>query len=144
MMPVPGERLLAVYGWGSDALAQHITNVFVASSQEVAHLLVSHVVNANLRVQGYVREAVGRMPGQVIVPALLEIIDHPGPEWRDVVTEFLLQHPQEAIPTLVSLLDDPARGAAAQSLLLAFGLAIPVSYTHLRAHETRHDLVCRL
>ena len=24
------------------------------------------------------------------------------------------------------------------------GLAAPVSYTHLRAHETRHDLVCRL
>nr|WP_096634888.1 hypothetical protein [Clostridium cochlearium] len=24
------------------------------------------------------------------------------------------------------------------------GLIIPVSYTHLRAHETRHDLVCRL
>ena len=22
--------------------------------------------------------------------------------------------------------------------------AVPVSYTHLRAHETRHDLVCRL
>src|SRR5450756_3087112 len=24
------------------------------------------------------------------------------------------------------------------------GLRTPVSYTHLRAHETRHDLVCRL
>src|SRR5450756_2155949 len=24
------------------------------------------------------------------------------------------------------------------------GWTIPVSYTHLRAHETRHDLVCRL
>src|SRR5665648_1210222 len=24
------------------------------------------------------------------------------------------------------------------------GRPIPVSYTHLRAHETRHDLVCRL
>src|SRR5450756_2574153 len=24
------------------------------------------------------------------------------------------------------------------------GFQIPVSYTHLRAHETRHDLVCRL
>src|SRR5450756_2747687 len=24
------------------------------------------------------------------------------------------------------------------------GDALPVSYTHLRAHETRHDLVCRL
>src|SRR5450759_1230417 len=23
-------------------------------------------------------------------------------------------------------------------------IIIPVSYTHLRAHETRHDLVCRL
>src|SRR5659263_780529 len=23
-------------------------------------------------------------------------------------------------------------------------LIVPVSYTHLRAHETRHDLVCRL
>src|SRR5665648_980987 len=30
-------------------------------------------------------------------------------------------------------------------LLLATGLGwSPVSYTHLRAHETRHDLVCRL
>src|SRR5450756_2835177 len=24
------------------------------------------------------------------------------------------------------------------------GYLMPVSYTHLRAHETRHDLVCRL
>eukprot|EP00825_Cyclidium_porcatum_P015322 TRINITY_DN185_c0_g1_i1.p1 TRINITY_DN185_c0_g1~~TRINITY_DN185_c0_g1_i1.p1 ORF type:complete len:160 (+),score=33.62 TRINITY_DN185_c0_g1_i1:368-847(+) len=26
----------------------------------------------------------------------------------------------------------------------AFQSSLPVSYTHLRAHETRHDLVCRL
>src|SRR5450759_5404945 len=25
-----------------------------------------------------------------------------------------------------------------------FNMVVPVSYTHLRAHETRHDLVCRL
>ena len=25
-----------------------------------------------------------------------------------------------------------------------YGQIAPVSYTHLRAHETRHDLVCRL
>ena len=32
------------------------------------------------------------------------------------------------------------------SVAVAFvgDLQIPVSYTHLRAHETRHDLVCRL
>ena len=124
MTPFPGERLLAVYGWGSDAQVRHITNVFVALGQEAAQLLVSHLVDRNARLQGYVREAAGRMPGQVLVPALLEVIDHPDAEWRDVVQEYLLQNPQEAIPPLVSLLDDPARGAAAQALLLAFGLAI--------------------
>src|SRR5450756_194835 len=29
-------------------------------------------------------------------------------------------------------------------LSITKSLDIPVSYTHLRAHETRHDLVCRL
>src|SRR5665648_1169710 len=34
---------------------------------------------------------------------------------------------------------------AASSRLIGFsGFIVPVSYTHLRAHETRHDLVCRL
>src|SRR5450759_4877217 len=33
----------------------------------------------------------------------------------------------------------PAKGAGSTA-----GTAGPVSYTHLRAHETRHDLVCRL
>src|SRR5450756_2361191 len=31
-----------------------------------------------------------------------------------------------------------------QFLVHLDGTTIPVSYTHLRAHETRHDLVCRL
>src|SRR5450759_1277591 len=30
------------------------------------------------------------------------------------------------------------------SAMTTVQLAVPVSYTHLRAHETRHDLVCRL
>src|SRR5659263_146451 len=43
-------------------------------------------------------------------------------------------------PALVGLLTE--RQAAAP---LAPGVVCkPVSYTHLRAHETRHDLVCRL
>src|SRR5665648_475585 len=28
--------------------------------------------------------------------------------------------------------------------LITHPILVPVSYTHLRAHETRHDLVCRL
>ena len=30
------------------------------------------------------------------------------------------------------------------SAILRANIGQPVSYTHLRAHETRHDLVCRL
>ena len=124
MMPFPGERLLAVYSRGSEAQARHVTNIFVALGPEAAQLLVSHLVDLNPRVQEQVRVAAGRMPGQVIVPALLDVIDHPDPAWREVVKEYLLRNPREAIPPLVSLLDDPSRGSAAQSLLLAFGLTI--------------------
>ena len=28
--------------------------------------------------------------------------------------------------------------------IFSFKIPVSVSYTHLRAHETRHDLVCRL
>src|SRR5450756_749601 len=33
---------------------------------------------------------------------------------------------------------------AGRALVKSFPGTVPVSYTHLRAHETRHDLVCRL
>ena len=33
---------------------------------------------------------------------------------------------------------------AEAALKMNYSRAAPVSYTHLRAHETRHDLVCRL
>src|SRR5450756_393590 len=35
-------------------------------------------------------------------------------------------------------------GMARSPMELVILRLIPVSYTHLRAHETRHDLVCRL
>src|SRR5450759_5769068 len=38
----------------------------------------------------------------------------------------------------------PKRRQAAPSTRVIINGANPVSYTHLRAHETRHDLVCRL
>src|SRR5450756_2989566 len=40
----------------------------------------------------------------------------------------------------------PIGGARARRPIRAeiLSRSIPVSYTHLRAHETRHDLVCRL
>src|SRR5450756_2744399 len=38
----------------------------------------------------------------------------------------------------------PGVGGVFLAMAVATPMAIPVSYTHLRAHETRHDLVCRL
>src|SRR5450756_2467535 len=35
-------------------------------------------------------------------------------------------------------------GISGATVRLKDGYVMPVSYTHLRAHETRHDLVCRL
>src|SRR5450759_4879225 len=46
-------------------------------------------------------------------------------------------------PKFIELFGDYGRAM----LLIMYVLALivcPVSYTHLRAHETRHDLVCRL
>src|SRR5450756_406776 len=45
------------------------------------------------------------------------------------------------IPALVEIARDIKR-LCPQALYVNY--ANPVSYTHLRAHETRHDLVCRL
>jgi len=124
MVPFPGEQLLAVYAWGSDAQARHLTNVFVAKGTEAAQLLVSNLFHADLDTRVRVRQAAGQMPAHVIVPALLEIIDTPDLGWRAVIAEHLLQNPREAIPPLVGLLDDNQRGAAAQALLLEFGPVI--------------------
>src|SRR5450759_2322059 len=41
------------------------------------------------------------------------------------------------------LVEKPAPGYSPSNLAI-IGRYVPVSYTHLRAHETRHDLVCRL
>src|SRR5450759_5777817 len=48
-----------------------------------------------------------------------------------------------AYPLQRFLLTPLLRGSQAAPLVATFGLSLPVSYTHLRAHETRHDLVCR-
>src|SRR5450759_5720617 len=49
--------------------------------------------------------------------------------------------------TCDDLMRTPGIGHAHAARIVAaleMGRRTPVSYTHLRAHETRHDLVCRL
>ncbi len=121
MVHFPGERLLEVLGQGSDAQAQHIINVFLAKGTEAAQILVANLFHPNKRLQYYVRNTLSQMNGQLIVPALLEVLNHPEPSWRAVITELLLKHPRMAIPPLVGLLDDDERGDAAEIMLLEFG-----------------------
>lgn len=117
----PGGRLLNVLEQGSDAQAQHIINIFLAKGAEAAQVLVGNLFHPDRRRQNYVRYILGQMSGQVVVPALLEELNHPEPAWRAVIAEYLLRHPREAIPPLVGLLDDDERGGTAEIILLEFG-----------------------
>src|SRR5450756_524640 len=81
-------------------------------------------------------------PERVPEELVREILDAArwAPSWRNtqswnvwVLTGDALQRYTDEFRAAVER-DDPA----------ALDLPATVSYTHLRAHETRHDLVCRL
>src|SRR5713101_1728698 len=121
MTHFPGERLLEVAGVGSEAQVKQVMEVFLAKGTEAAQVVVANLFHPDERIQRCVRSIAGEMSGQVIVPALLEALDHPEPGWRAMIAKFLLRYPREAIPPLVSLLDDFERGNSAEKILLAFG-----------------------
>src|SRR5665648_1298164 len=54
--------------------------------------------------------------------------------------EILKQGPEN----IMAFISEPVVGSAAPGVHPAPIYFKTVSYTHLRAHETRHDLVCRL
>src|SRR5665648_1286708 len=64
----------------------------------------------------------------------------------DVVNEFVDKAISNGIDIIriFDALNDTRNLEAAIKATKKFGGHAPVSYTHLRAHETRHDLVCRL
>src|SRR5659263_661901 len=61
------------------------------------------------------------------------------PPWRGMILDYQGQVLVANRPSfeLVVVLEDVG------NIPLLAGRLAPVSYTHLRAHETRHDLVCR-
>ena len=76
-------------------------------------------------------------------------------KWSADPIQYILNSLSPAKVDLVRLVDPEGQHAHVlvppDQLSLAIGregqnvrLAATVSYTHLRAHETRHDLVCRL
>jgi HEAT repeat protein len=121
MAAFPGECLLEAFASGSDAQAEHVMHVFMASGAEAAQVVVNNLNHPNRQVQLYTRAAAELIPGAIIVPALLDGIDHPDRTVRAVVAENLFKHPDEAIPLLVEMLQDENLGSLAQRLLLEFG-----------------------
>src|SRR5665811_1348146 len=84
-------------------------------------------------------------PAQVKATALpTSIMDLAGPQWKDKVgispagADF-----QAIVSAVLSLKGEPATAAWLKGLK-DNAKVYPVSYTHLRAHETVLDLVCRL
>eukprot|EP00825_Cyclidium_porcatum_P043069 TRINITY_DN6029_c0_g1_i8.p1 TRINITY_DN6029_c0_g1~~TRINITY_DN6029_c0_g1_i8.p1 ORF type:complete len:108 (-),score=0.96 TRINITY_DN6029_c0_g1_i8:52-375(-) len=51
---------------------------------------------------------------------------------------------QPQVPVIKAWLDQLAATSTWTVVADPHRVLLPVSYTHLRAHETRHDLVCRL
>src|SRR5659263_215734 len=47
------------------------------------------------------------------------------------------------VPAYCAKADESADESPHRLKYRSSALSLPVSYTHLRAHETRHDLVCR-
>lgn len=121
MQPFPGEYLLQALNECGEDQARYIEEIFLGRGSEAAHLLVVNLFHHQPRIRERARRAMSRMAGHDAVPALLEALSKPDPAWRELIAAYLLAHPQEAVPPLVSLLDDPERGEAAVAILLQAG-----------------------
>src|SRR5450756_1299103 len=62
---------------------------------------------------------------------------------RPFVLLLLAEGPSHGYELARSLKEFSSEGLNVEPSIL-YRMLRPVSYTHLRAHETRHDLVCRL
>ena len=150
MIHFPGERLLDVLAYGSDSQVWHTVNIFLAKGIEGAQVLARNLFHSNIRLQNNVRFILGEMNGQVVVPALLEVLNHPEPAWRAVITTLILKHPREAIPPLVGLLGDDERADSAQVILLEFGsivlshVVIGLDALNNQAQEHARDIIVTL
>ncbi|HEU5230841.1 MAG TPA: hypothetical protein VFU49_23665, partial [Ktedonobacteraceae bacterium] len=119
MMPFPGEALIALLEQSSRAQAQQIMALFKTKGADAAQVLTTHLLHKDENVREYIHQALNEMPGPLVVPALLDVLDQPA--LRKVVSAFLLKYPDAAISPLVDLLGEHDRGDAAAAILPQFG-----------------------
>lgn len=124
IQPFPGKLLLQTVDQGNEAQQRYIQEILLAGGVEAAQLLAYDLFHPRPRVRAYVRQVLGRMDARDAVPALLEVLSDPDPEWRQLIATLLLAHPREAVPPLVGLLNDSERAEAAVEILLRSGPAV--------------------
>src|SRR5450756_1421214 len=65
--------------------------------------------------------------------------------WRQAFSQFKTKKgARSSIEALLKRIEKGNEVGMINPLVDLYNTVSPVSYTHLRAHETRHDLVCRL
>lgn len=122
MHPFPGSSLMAALPFVGDAQAQHIMEIFMTQGADAALVLVRNLLHSNARARHYIQQALNAMPGAIVVPALLDVLNQP--RFVSVVTPLLLRYPDAAVSPLVELLGEPERGNAAAAILPQFGTQI--------------------
>ena len=126
MQPFPAEQLITALQQSDRAThrtfqAQQILAILEAQGADAAQVMVNHLFDNDTRLRDYVRRALHEMPAAIVVPALLEALDHEA--WREGLAELLLNYP-EAIPPLVALLGDMDRCDAALAILPRYGAEV--------------------
>ncbi len=126
MNPFPAERLITALQQSDRAThrmfqVQQILAILRAQGADAAQVMVNHLFDNDSRLRDYTRRALSEMDAAIVVPALLEALDHEA--WCEGLAELLLNYP-EAISPLVALLGDMDRCDAALAILPRYGVMV--------------------
>lgn len=119
MTPFPGDLLIEALTESSAMRAEQIMLIFKMQGPEAAQVLVRHLLHKDEHIRGYIQQTLNAMPGALVVPALLEVLNQPA--LRKIASAFLLKYPDAAISPLVELLGEHERGDIAAMILPQFG-----------------------
>src|SRR5450756_1015487 len=122
-------------GWFSDICDHHPDGLLVADDQGL-------IVYVNARAARIVGVSASELLGQDIRKAI-PLQEYDGRSWWECTDPWnglaIRSGHREKLLIIPGM-----REVLVTAQYLRPGRGMPVSYTHLRAHETRHDLVCRL
>src|SRR5450756_2445536 len=118
----PQIRDVLISGGDGLTLAPKLLESVLRGLREIPHV---EIVRIGSRVPVFLPQRIDDELGQMLA------------KYHPVWLNIHVNHPNEITPELARACDVLARAGVPLG-----NQSVPVSYTHLRAHETRHDLVC--